>query len=631
MKTRTLFIFSLVMSLPLAYSMLGGYLPGDRYTMAVLATLVQFIAGWRFLRGAWNAFTHRAATMDTLIAVGTCVAYLYSLYALSVGGVVYFEISSLLITFILLGQWLEELTKGRASKAIEKLLDLQAKEATVLRDGQPVKVPVEQIQVGDIIMVRPGEKVALDGMVVEGSSSVDESMVTGESIPVEKQPGANVIGATINMSGTFNFRATKIGKDTLLSQIIELVERAQSSRAPIQKFADQVSSYFVPTVLILAILTFDVWVLLLGASLTAGMLFAVAVVVIACPCALGLATPTALMVGTGRGAKMGILIKSGEVLEAARDIKYIMFDKTGTLTEGKPVVTDLIGDSPDTLLEVGAALEAASEHPLAAAIVAKAQSMQLTISSVAGFKAMEGKGVVARLGAQEALIGNRALIQDKGIVLLLDDDMQQLEKQGKTVMIVALAGKVLGLIAVQDRPKANAADVVVALRHMGLEPVMITGDNELTAHAIAKQLGIKKVVAGVLPGEKAEEVTAYRQRGKVAFVGDGVNDAPALAEADLGIAMGSGSDIAIEAGGIVLVKNNLEDVVRALKLSRKTFGRIKLNLFWAFAYNVAGIPIAAGVLSGMGLVLSPAIAGLAMALSSVSVVTSSLLLGRSRL
>ncbi len=631
MKTRTLFLMSLVLSLPLAVSMFGVELPGDRYTMAALATAVEFICGWRFLIGAWHAFKNRSANMDTLVAVGTLTAYLYSVYALGTGGEMYFEISALLITFILLGSWLEDLTKGRASKAIEKLLDLQAKDATVIRNGQPIKVPIDQITVGEIIMVKPGEKIALDGEVVEGSSSVNESMVTGESLPIEKKPGDKVIGATINQTGTFNFKATKVGKDTLLSQIVELVSRAQASRAPIQKFADTISGYFVPTVLILAIVTFDIWYFFLGASVTASLLYAVAVVVIACPCALGLATPTALMVGTGRGAKMGILIKSGEVLESARDIKYVMFDKTGTLTEGKPVVTDLVGDDQSLLLQAAATLEAASEHPLAAAILSKATTDKIELQTVTKFEAITGQGIVAHMNGSEALIGNRSLLAAKHIELTKEAEMSELESQGKTVMAVALAGKFLGLIAVQDQPKANAKSVIAQLKAMGLEPAMITGDNEQTARAIAKQLGIKKVVAEVMPGEKASEVTDFRTRGKVAFVGDGVNDAPALAGADLGIAMGSGTDIAIEAGGIVLVKNDLEDVVHALKLSRKTFARIKLNLFWAIIYNVAGIPLAAGALSSFGFTLNPAIAGLAMALSSVSVVTSSLLLSRSRI
>lgn len=632
MKTKHLFFFTLVLTLPLLYTMVGGELPGGLYTMAALATIVQFYSGARFYKGAWGAFKHRSSNMDTLIAVGTSVAYFYSVYALVTNlNEVYFEISALLIMFILMGQWFEELTKGQASKATKKLLDLQAKEATVMRNGKAVKVSVDEIKIGDIILVKPGEKVAVDGEVVEGSSSIDESMVTGESIPVEKYAGNTVIGATINTTGRFTFKATKVGKDTLLSQIIELVERAQASRAPIQKFADRVSGYFVPIVLILAILTFDIWFLLLGASFLTAILFAVAVVVIACPCALGLATPTALMVGTGRGAKMGILIKSGEVLEVARDIKYILFDKTGTITEGKPVVTDVVGVDKPSIVEVAAALEAASEHPLASAILEAARDRKHEPRPVQDFKAAPGKGIVAKLDGKTALIGNRALLEDQNIKLTLDKEMSELESQGKTVMAVAQGGKLLGLIAVQDRPKAGAQEAIIELKKMGLEPAMITGDNERSARAIAKQVGIKRVVAEVLPSQKAEEVMSFKQRGKVAFVGDGINDAPALAAADLGIAMGSGTDIAIEAGGIVLVKNDINDVVRALRLSRKTFARIKLNLFWALFYNVAGIPIAAGVLSGAGLVLNPAIAGLAMAFSSVSVVTSSLLLGRSRI
>ncbi|MGH7196370.1 MAG: copper-translocating P-type ATPase [Candidatus Saccharimonadales bacterium] len=631
MKTKHLFLLCVGLTLPLLYTMLGGDLPGGHYTMATLATIVQFYGGARFYRGAWGAFKHRAANMDTLIAVGTSVAYFYSVYALLAGlHEVYFEISALLITFILMGQWFEELTKGRASKAIEKLMDLQAKDATVLRDGKPVKVAVDQIKVGELILVKPGEKVALDGEVVEGRSSIDESMVTGESLPVEKKTGDTVIGATINKTGSFTFKATKVGKDTLLAHIIQLVERAQASRAPIQKFADTISGYFVPIVLILAILTFDMWYVLLDATTLEALLFAVAVVVIACPCALGLATPTALMVGTGRGAKMGIFIKSGEVLEMARDIKYVMFDKTGTITEGKPVVTDIVGEAK-ALLRVAAALEAASEHPLASAILEKADADGIVTGKVNNFKAVEGKGVSAIYEDKEALIGNRALLDEKGIALPYKKEMLGLEKQGKTVMAVTHGSTCIGLIAVQDRPKPHVKEAIAELKSMGLEPAMITGDNEHTARAIAEQVGIKKVVAEVLPSEKAQEVMAFKQRGKVAFVGDGINDAPALAEADLGIAMGSGTDIAIEAGGIVLVRNDVQDVVRALKLSRKTFGRIKLNLFWAFAYNVAGIPIAAGVLAGIGLTLNPAIAGLAMAFSSVSVVTSSLLLNRSRL
>ena len=626
-----MFFIALAFSIPLIYSMLGGRLPGDQYALWLLATPVQFYCGRRFYLGAWAALKNRNANMDTLIAGGTFIAYTYSLYALGTGQHVYFEISALLITFILLGQWMEELTKSRASGAIEKLIGLQARQATVLRDGKQVNLPIENLRIGDTVVVKPGEKVPVDGKVVDGASSVDESMVTGESLPVTKRIGDSVIGATINKTGSFQFTATKIGSDTLLAQIIELVRRAQTSRAPIQRLADQISGYFVPIVLILAIVTFNVWYVLLGATFAASLLFAVAVIVIACPCALGLATPTALMVGTGRGAKMGILIKSGEVLESARNIRFVVFDKTGTLTEGKPVVTDIVGDET-RVLAVAAALEAASEHPLAAAILDAAKDRNVATAKVSDFEAVEGKGVVGLVNRSHAMIGNKALFVEANIPITdLAGELDRLQNQGKTVMVVGTDGTAIGLVAVQDRPKPSSVHAVTTLKQMGISPVMITGDNEATAKAVAQEVGIETVIAEVLPGEKAERVKALQQKGRVVFVGDGINDAPALAQADLGIAMGSGTDIAIESGGIVLIKNDLEDAVRALRLSQKTFSRIKLNLFWAFFYNVAGIPIAAGALSGFGLVLNPALAGLAMAFSSVSVIGSSLLLSRTKL
>ena len=631
MKIRTLFFFCLFFTAPLIFALFGGQLPGGEYTKWLLATPVQFIGGYRFYRGAWSSFKNRNSNMDTLIATGTSIAYVYSLYALFNGHDTYFDISSLLIVFILLGQVFEEITKGRASSAIEKLVGLQPKQATVIRGGESISVPIEDIKVGDIILVKPGEKIAVDGIVLEGSSSVDEALVTGESLPVTKSVGDSVIGATINKTGSFRFKATKVGADTLLAQIIELVRRAQTSRAPIQKLADQISGYFVPIVLILALTTFNIWYVLLGSTLVTAMLYAVAVVVIACPCALGLATPTALMVGTGRGAKLGILIKSGEVLESARNIKYVVFDKTGTLTEGKPVVTDVVGDAK-TVIATAAALEAVSEHPLASAILEKAKSDAINYKEATHFKAVEGKGVAGSVEGKKAFIGNAAMITETGLdAEKYLDQMQKLEAQGKTVMLVGLDKQVIGLIAVQDQPKPSSKRAVNRLLELGINPVMITGDNEGTAKAIAKEVGITEVIANVLPGEKAERVKSLQQHGRVAFVGDGINDAPALAQADLGIAMGSGTDVAIESGGIVLVRNNLEDAVTALVLSQKTFARIKLNLFWAFFYNVIGIPIAAGVFSGIGLTLNPAFAGLAMAFSSVSVVTSSLLLNRSRI
>jgi Cu+-exporting ATPase len=631
MTIRKRFITSLIFTLPLIYTMFGGNLPGGHYAMWLLSTPVMIIGGYPFFRGAWSAFKNRFSSMDTLVAVGTGTAYLYSVYAVFAGLDVYFEIAALLIVFILLGQVFEEITKGRASSAIEKLAGLQAKQATVIRNGKEQQVGIEEIAVGDVIVVKPGEKVPVDGEIVSGSSSVDESMVTGESLPVGKKVGDKVIGATINKTGSFQFKATKIGSDTLLAQIIELVRRAQTSRAPIQKLADQVSGYFVPIVLILAIVTFNVWFVFLGAGFVASMLFAVSVVVIACPCALGLATPTALMVGTGRGARLGILIKSGEVLEAARNIKYVVFDKTGTLTEGKPVVTDTEGDKR-LVIATAASLEAVSEHPLASAILESADKQGIKVSAVTNFNAVEGMGITGKLAKYDGLIGNRRLFNDAKIGIgKFSQRVSQLENEGKTVMLVGLNNQTIGLIAVQDRSKDSSKSAIQQLRDRGFQTVMITGDNLSTANAIAKEVGIDRVIAEVMPADKAKEVKALQHDGKVAFVGDGINDAPALAQADLGIAMGSGTDVAMEAGGIVLIKNNLEDVVRALRLSQKTFSRIKLNLFWAFLYNVGGIPIAAGVFAGAGLVLSPAFAGLAMAFSSVSVVSSSLLLSKSRL
>lgn len=635
MSVKNRFIFSLILSLPLLYGMAGELfgrweLSGMSWTMFYLATPIMAVSVWPFIRSAWAAFKNHHANMDTLIAIGTLTAYMYSVYALFNFEEVYFEIAALLITFILLGQLFEELTKGQASSATKKLLNLQAKDAEVVRNGKVLRVPLQDIVVGDTIRVKPGEKIAVDGEIIEGSSTVDESMVTGESLPVSKKPGDSVVGATINKTGSFTFRATKVGADTLLAQIVELVKKAQSSRAPIQKLVDQVANIFVPIVLILAVLTFTTWYVFLGSDLVTSLLFAIAVIIIACPCALGLATPTAIMVGAGRGAKLGILIKNGEVLEAANHIKTVVFDKTGTITIGKPVVTDIIGDEKQ-VLSVAVSLEAASEHPLAAAVLEKASALGIKPEKIAHFHAHEGKGITAQLQRKPAFIGNPKITDEKHIPKALQTAMQELEQQAKTVMIVGLSNKAIGLIAVQDTPKQNAASAITELRRLGYKTAMLTGDNKTTADAIAGQVGIDEVIAGVMPSEKVQHVKALQANGKVAFVGDGINDAPALAEADLGIAMGSGTDVAIESGGIVLVKNNLEDVVRALQLSQKTFTRIKLNLFWAFIYNVIGIPIAAGVLASIGFVLNPNLAGLAMAFSSVSVVLSSLLLGRSRL
>ena len=634
MSLKNRFIISLIFSLPMLVEMIlnpliGWHLLGHAYTMFALTTVVMLVAAKPFIDSAWVALKNHHANMDTLIAIGTSVAYIYSIYAMFTHQPVFFEVAAFVITFILLGQLFEEIVKGRASSALEKLLDLGAKEAEVIRAGKAQKVPIEEVVSGDIIRVRPGQKIPVDGEIIEGKSSIDESMVTGESMPVSKTAGSAVIGATINGSGTFTYRATKVGADTVLAQIVELVGKAQASRAPIQKLVDSVSNIFVPTVLIVSVLTFFVWFVLLSASFTAALLYAIAVLIIACPCALGLATPTALMVGTGRGAKMGILIKNGEVLEASNDISLVAFDKTGTITVGKPAVTDIFGD--DSVLEIAAALEQNSEHPLAVAILEKAKKSKIKLQKVKDFEAVEGKGIKANLGGNEIFIGNHKIIEGLKLPKENEDKMLKLERQAKTVMVVGKGQEVLGLIAVQDEPKKTSSAAIKQLKKLGYKTVMITGDNQHTARAIADEIGIDEVVASVLPAEKADQINALKQSDKVAFVGDGINDAPALASADLGIAMGSGTDIAIESGGIVLMRNDLRDVVKALKLSQKTFKRIKLNLFWAFIYNTLGIPIAAGTFAVWGVTLNPELAGLAMAFSSVSVVLSSLQLSRSKI
>ncbi|KRL38979.1 copper-translocating P-type ATPase [Liquorilactobacillus uvarum] len=634
MNIKNRFIFSLIVSLPMFIGMIimpfGYDLPGGMWTMFLLTTAVMLVSGRQFLQSTWASFLNHHANMDTLVAIGTFTAYFYSIYAMLSHQPVFYESAAFVITFVLLGQVFEEKMKHAASGAVEKLMDLQAKDAEVLRNGKILKIPLTEVEVGDIIQVKPGQKIAVDGVITEGSSTIDESMVTGESIPVAKKTGDPVIGSTINNTGTFMFKASKVGNDTLLAQIVELVKKAQTSHAPIQKTVDKIADIFVPIVIIIAILTFVIWYVLLGAALVNAMLFAVSVIIIACPCALGIATPTALMVGTGRSAKLGILIKNGEILEAANNIKTVVFDKTGTITVGKPKVTDVVGD-PEKVLEVAVNLEATSEHPLAAAILNKAKESGIVPHKAQNFTAIEGKGIQAQISNKQAFIGNQKLLVD----YQLDDQtaakMLQLQNEAKTVVIVGFDSKIIGLIAVQDTPKKSSAVAIAALKKRGLRTVMLTGDNEHVARAIADQVGIDEVIADVLPSDKADKVKELQQHAPLAFVGDGINDAPALTTANVGIAMGSGTDIAIESGGIVLVKNDLQDVVRALELSQKTFDRIKLNLFWAFIYNTLGIPVAAGLFSGLGLVLSPELAGVFMALSSISVVASSLLLNSVKL
>lgn len=624
------FWISFILTIPMIIQMLAmpfhWMMPGYNWIALITTTLVMLVAAVPYWTSAWVAFKNHHANMNTLVALGTGIAYFYSIFAMITGRAVYFESADFIAVFVLLGDTMEERMHNNTSNALKKLLDLQVKEADVLRDGKFVQVPLSQVKKGDIVRVKPGQKIAVDGVITKGSTTVDESMVTGESMPVRKKVGDNVIGSTINGDGAIEFRATKVGDETVLAQIVEMVKKAQTSHAPIQNLTDRISGIFVPTVLIIAIITFVVWYVFLGATAVNAMLFAVAVIVIACPCALGLATPTALMVGTSRAAKMGVLIKDGQALEEINAVKIIAFDKTGTITIGKPTVTDVIGEQAKTL-QVAGSLEASSEHPLAKAIVEKAQQEKIKLLQVTDFKAVEGQGVTAKLDGQPAFVGSLKLAKNEQLAEKLKEQAGKLQSEAKTVVYVGLGDEIVGLIAIQDTPKESSATAIAQLKARGLRTVMITGDNEQVAQTIAKEVGIDDVVAGVMPNQKSAVIESLQKNGKkVAFVGDGINDAPALTTADVGIAMGSGTDIAIESGSIVLVKNDLRGVVRALSISQKTFNRIKLNLFWALIYNVIGIPIAAGVFVSVGLTLSPEFAALAMAFSSVSVVTSSLLL-----
>ncbi|MFG6119600.1 heavy metal translocating P-type ATPase [Thalassobacillus sp. B23F22_16] len=639
-KKRMKLYISAILSLPLLLTMfdhlLGLPVPHllmNPWFQFALATPVQFIIGWQFYVGAYKSLRNKSANMDVLVALGTSAAYFYSLAEAirSVGNPgmdphLYFETSAILITLILVGKYFEAVAKGRTTAAISSLLNLQAKEATVLRNGQEIKIPLDEVSAGDVLIVKPGEKIPVDGEIIKGNSSVDESMITGESIPVEKEPGDQLIGATINKNGHIQMKATKVGKDTALAGIIKVVEEAQGSKAPIQRMADVISGYFVPIVVAISIITFIVWMTIVSpGDFTSALVASIAVLVIACPCALGLATPTSIMVGTGKGAEQGILFKGGEHLENTHKIDTVVFDKTGTLTKGTPEVTNYEG-APD-ILQLVASAEKSSEHPLADAIVTYAEQQGLELMEPSSFEAVPGHGIKAVLDGKEVQIGTRKLIRQLNVEYeSYEVTMEKWENEGKTAMLIAVDNKVKGIIAVADTIKESAPEALRQLKEADIELVMLTGDNERTAQAIAKQLGIDRVIAEVVPEEKAERVKEIQlQDKKVAMVGDGINDAPALAIADVGIAIGTGTDVAIEAADLTILGGELTLIPKAVQLSQKTMKNIRQNLFWALAYNSAGIPIAAAGL------LAPWIAGAAMAFSSVSVVSNSLRLKRVKL
>ena len=652
-KLKTKFFVGLFLGLIIFLGSMPHWFPwipkilNNFFVLWAVTTPVQFWIGWQFYKGAWGAFRHRNANMDTLIAVGTSAAYLYSVTAtlfpsfFESGGIkpeVYFDTSAMIIVLILLGRLLEAKAKGQTSDAIKKLIGLQPKTAHVQRDGQEMDIPVKNVQVGDEILVRPGEKIPVDGIVVEGKSTVDESMITGESLPIKKEHSDTVIGATFNKTGSFTFTATKVGKDTALAQIIKLVQDAQGSKAPIQRLADVIAGYFVPIVISIAIATFIIWFTFgPNPALTFALLNFVAVLIIACPCALGLATPTAVMVGTGKGAENGILIKGGESLETAHKLNTIVFDKTGTLTKGEPEVTDLVATgsfSEEDILKYAASAEKASEHPLGEAIIKRAFEKGIELESPKDFNAIEGHGLEAVVDSKTVFLGNKKLMDNKKIqVHELEEKAESFAAEGKTPIYISLNGQSAGLLAVADTLKDNSVAAVKKLESLGLNVIMLTGDNRKTAHAIALKAGIKNVISEVLPEDKVLEIKKLQSEGKkVAMVGDGINDAPALAQADVGIAIGSGTDVAMEASDITLIKGDLNGVVAAVELSKRTIKIIKQNLFWAFFYNTVGIPIAAGVLFPFfGILLDPIFASAAMAFSSVTVVSNSLRLGQIKL
>lgn len=679
---RWRFIASLVLALPVFIFAMGHMIPFNlwfpvfadwlmnttifpnmllsNFLQLILTTPIQFIIAYPFYKAAWKSLINKSASMDVLVVLGTSAAYFYSLFSIFYAisnteyhGSVFFETSAILLTFIFLGKYLEEVAKGRTSEAIKKLIELRPDTALVVRNGEEVEIPIDDVVLGDICVIKPGDSIPVDGTIIEGQSYVNESMITGESVSVFKEPEDSLIGGTINENGFIKMSAKRVGADTTLNQIIKMVDEAQTSKIPIQKLADRISALFVPSVVVISLITFTIWFLLfqfgvidintITGGVSAGIsstflysfLLAITVLVISCPCALGLATPTAIMVGTGIGAQNGILIRSGEALEIARNVNVVLFDKTGTITEGSPKVTEIISTASDqsekNILRIAASLEQGSEHSIAKAILLEAEEEKINIIDIDNFKAHPGKGIEAEINNAQYSFGNRKLcnILETSIEDEIEQKMVELENQGKTVMVLISEKNVIGLIAISDTIKPNSIEAILQLQEMGLKVVMVSGDNIRAAKAIAAEVGIDEVHADVLPEEKVNVVSNYQSKNqKVLFVGDGINDAPALAKADVGIAIGSGTDVAIETGDIVLVKDDLRDVVTAIDLSKKTIRKVKMGLFWALIYNTLGIPIAAGILVGVGFLLPAELAGLAMALSSLSVVTNSLLLKR---
>lgn len=628
-RSRFDFFFSLAFAVPiLLISMVFmGVVPYHHFVLFALSTPVQVVGGRGFYIGAYKSLKRRAPDMNVLVVLGTTAAYVYSVYNTFLAmGDLYYEAAALLITFVLLGRYLEDIAKSKASSAIRRLIELQPRFATLLRGGEEISVPIDDIAVGDHLRIKPGERMPIDGVVASGVTSVDESMVTGESMPVDKRAGDPVIGGTVNQVGLIEIEANRVGKDTLLSQIVSFVEEAQARKAPIQRFADRIAAKFVPAVMAVALVTLIAW-LVIGKPFSFAMIMAVSVLVIACPCALGLATPTAIMVGLGKGAEMGILIKGGEVLENVRRLTTIVFDKTGTLTVGRPEVVEVKGYGlvEADVLRAASSLERGSEHPLAKAIVAKAAGSEPHLLDA--FEAFPGEGVRGVIGGEQALLGNRRMLEREGISLGdAEKDLTRMEREGKTSSVLVMGKRVVGIIGITDVQKPDAKEAIVDLKSQGLRTVMLTGDNERVAKAVSDAIGIDRYIAAVPPNEKAKVIAQLQEEGEVvAMVGDGINDAPALTQADVGIAIGSGTEIAKEAGGIVLTRGDLKGVSSAIRLSKKTVSKIKQNMFWALIYNSAGIPIAAGVFFPF-LVLRPEIASLAMAMSSVSVVSNSLLL-----